>query len=354
LIGQRRTRTGYRLAAAAAGIAVLLTPIDASQASGPAWRLRLAIHYPPLMTNRSEYLVVLSGPDRTWFLGGSDVFGHGRPVAEVIANGVPRSADLPPGPHSWITAASAPSPTDIWAVTYLGGAVLHWNGANWVSVPRGNWKAGSRFTGVMALSPADVWVFGTSGRHHPGAGTWRFSGTRWTRVRGAGAGIFQADRAGHDDAWGIGNAGGTANALLHFNGTRWQRAEPRALTGFSYTHVLALSPADVWVAGSVRGVPKLGHFDGRQWSAVPMPGKTAATGMCNDGNGGLWIIANSGTAPSLVRHRAADGNWTRAVVSSSAADQILACALVRGSQRTWGAGKATAPQGSAAAAYFRG
>src|SRR5215472_255716 len=219
----------------------MLTPIYGSHASGPAWRLRLAIHYPPLMTNRSEYLVVLTGPHRTWFLGGSDVFGHGKPVAEVIANGVPRSALLPPGPHSWITAASAPSPTDIWAVTSLGGAVLHWNGAKWATAPRGNWKAGSRFTGVMALSPTDVWVFGTSGRHHPGAGT------------------FQADRAGHHDAWGIGNAGGTANALLHFNGTSWRRVKPPALAGFRYTHMLALSPADVWVAGSLRGAPKLGH-----------------------------------------------------------------------------------------------
>jgi len=354
LIGQRRAGSGYRLAAAVAGLAVMLTPVYGPQASDPAWRLRLAIHYPPLTTNRSEYLVVLTGPRRTWFLGGSDVFGHGKPVAEVIANGVPRSAVLPAGPHSWITAASAPSPTDIWAVTSLGGAVLHWNGAKWATAPRGNWKAGSRFTGVMALSPTDVWVFGTSGRHHPGAGTWHFSGTRWTRVSGAGAGIFQANRAGHNDAWGIGNAGGAANALLNFNGTRWRRVRPPALAGFRYTHVLALSPADVWVGGSVGGTPKLGHFDGRDWSALPMPGMTAATGLCNDGHGGLWVIANSGKAPSLVRHRAADGKWTRAVVSTGAADEILACALVPGTQRTWGAGKAAAPQGSAAAAYLRG
>jgi len=369
MIGQRRiganpgrARRGLAAALAAIGAAaggLTLTaaapiPAVASAAGHAAWRLRLAIHYLPPATNRSEYDVVLTGPSRTWFLGGSDIFGRGKPVAEQIANGVPHSAVLPTGPHSWITAASAPSPTDIWAVTYLGGSVLHWNGARWATAPRGNWKAGTRFTGVMALSPTDGWVFGTGGRHHPGAGTWHFSGTRWARVRGAAGGIFQAASAGRRDAWGIGDAGATGNALLHFNGTSWLRVRPPALAGFRYTHLLALSPADVWVAGSVAGVPRLGHFDGRGWAALQMPGKTAATGLCRDGRGGLWVIANSGTAPSLVRRRAADGTWTRAVVSSKAADEILACALIRGTQRAWGAGQAAAPQGSAAAAYRYG
>ncbi len=96
--------------------------------------------------------------------------------------------------------------------------------------------------------------------------------------------------------------------------------------------------------GTVAGRPKLGHFDGHGWSALRMPGTTAATGMCRDGRGGLWVIANSGASLSLVRDRARDGTWTKSVVSSDPADQVLACALIPGTQRTWGAGQAAAPQ----------
>jgi len=39
------------------------------------------------------------------------------------------------------------------------------------------------------------------------------------------------------------------------------------------------------------------------------------------------------------------------MVSANPADEVLACALVPGTTRAWGAGKAAAPQGSAAAAY---
>jgi hypothetical protein len=318
------------------------------------WALRLAIHYLPPATNRSQYDVVLAWPGQTWLLGGTNVAGQGKPKAVRLRNGIPRSTALPTGAHSWITAASALSRTSIWAVTSLGGSVLRWNGSAWLTEPRGNWKAGTRFTGITAISQKNVWVFGTAGRRHPGAGTWHFSGTAWTRVRGAADGIFLASAATATDIWGIGNAGATGNALLHFGGSTWRRVRPAHLAGFTFTHVLALSRTNVWVAGKVAGIPKLGHFDGHGWAAVRMPGRTAATGMCRDGRGGLWVIANSGTAPSVVRERSAAGVWTKALVSQNAADQIVACALVPGTKRAWGAGRADAPSGTAAAGYRTG
>ncbi len=329
---------------------MLAVALAVPAASPPAWTLRLAIHYLPPATNHSQYDVVLAWPGQAWFLGGTDIGGHGKPKAERIKNGIPRAFLLPAHEHSWITAASAPAPTDIWAVTFLGGYVLHWNGSRWLAAPRGNWKTGTRFTGITAVSPTDVWVFGTRGQRYPGAGTWHFNGTTWTRVTGPGGAIFQASSAAKSDIWGIGNAGSTGNALLHFGGKAWRRVRPAALAGFAFTHVLALSRSNVWVVGRAGGRPKLGHFDGHSWRALRMPGRVAATGMCRDGRGGMWVIANTGTAPSVVRERSAGGTWTTAMVSANPADEVLACALVPG-PRTWGAGKAAAPQGSAAAAY---
>jgi hypothetical protein len=343
-LGSTSRLAGWMLAA------VLTVPA----ASPPVWTLRLAIHYLPPATNHSQYDVVLAWPGQTWFLGGTDIGGHGMPEAERIKNGIPHSSLLPAHEHSWITAASAPARTDIWAVTFLGGYVLHWNGSRWRAAPRGNWKAGTRFTGITAISTTNVWVFGTAGRRYPGAGTWHFNGTRWTRVTGPGGGIFQASSAAKTDIWGIGNAERTGNALLHFGGSTWRRVRPAALAGFTFTHVLALSRSNVWVAGLVAGIPKLGHFDGHSWRALRMPGRTAATGMCRDGRGGLWVIANTGRSPSVVHERSVHGTWTTAMVSANPADEVLACALVPGTARAWGAGKAAAPQGSAAAAYRTG
>src|SRR5258706_460799 len=145
---------------------MLVVRLGVRAGSLPAWTLRLAFHYLPPATNHSQYDVVLAWPGQAWFLGGTDIGGHGKPKAERIKNGIPRAFLLPAHEHSWITAASAPAPTDIWAVTFLGGYVLHWNGSRWLAAPRGNWQTGARFTGITAVSPTDVWGFGTRGPRH--------------------------------------------------------------------------------------------------------------------------------------------------------------------------------------------
>ncbi len=355
-------RLAGRTAALAVAAAVAATGATAAAAAATGagagaaqvWHLKLAIHYLPPVTNRSQYDAVFAEPGQTWLFGGSDVGGHGKPEIERITNGVPHAARLPAGAHSWIAAASAPSPSDIWAVTYLGGTVLRWNGSAWAAAPRGGWRAGTRFTGITAVSPSDVWLFGTAGRRYPGAGTWHLSGSSWTRVRGAAAGIFQASKARPGEMWAVGNAGAPGNGLFRFGGRSWHRVRPAALAGFRYSRVLGLGARDVWVAGSVAGRPHLGHFDGRRWTRLPMPDGTVASGLCRDGRGGLWVIANSGSSPSVVRDRTAAGTWKKVLVSSDAADRVLACSLLAGTQRTWGAGQSAAPGGTAAAAYRYG
>lgn len=355
-------RSRFAAGLAAAGLALAGT---AAWGTGPAsppaarkaqWVPKLVTQYEPA-TNHSQYLAVISGPADTWFFGGSNLAGPGVPeVARRIGGGF-RFPALPPGLHSWIVAASAHAPRDIWAVTYLGGAVLHWNGAAWALAPRGGWRrAGTQFTGITAAAANSVWLFGAGSRRYRGAGTWHWDGAHWTHVRGIAGGIRQASAASATDIWAIGGIGGSLNALMQLRGTAWRHIAPAALAGFRYSDLLALAPGNVWVAGSVSGIPKLAHYDGSRWTRAAMPGSVAATGICRNGGGGLWVIANSGKGPSIVRQRSAAGSWTSATVSSSSANEVLACALVPGTRAVWGAGKAAVLQGpgTAAAAYGYG
>ena len=321
-------------------------------AGTPSWQLSLIVQYLP-STNQTQYVAVIAGARQAWVFGGSNLAGHGVPEVAHRINGQWGFPLLPAGLYSWIAAASAQSPADIWAVTHLGGFLLHWNGSNWQTEPRGGWRASVQFTGINAVSARSVWLFGAGSRGHPGGGTWHWDGTSWSPISGIAGGIRQASPVSATDMWAIGGIGGTMNALLRFSGSSWAHVTPAALAGFRYSDVVALAARNVWVAGLVAGQPKLAHYDGRGWTVRKMPGTVAATGICRDGRGGIWVIANSGKAPSELRDLSAAGRWTTATVSSSSADEILACALVPGTQAAWGAGKSAAlnVKGSAAAVY---
>ncbi len=322
--------------------------------SQKTWELKLATRWFPPLTSRSEFTNVVAEGRTGWFFGGSNFAGRGVPEIERRNNGHWHTETLPSGLHSSISAASAVSPDNIWAVTYLGGAVLNWHGSHWHVIPGGGWSSNAQVTGIVAFSSQNVWLFGANGRRHRGAGTWHLSGTRWVQVGGMAADIYQASAASPTDMWGFGGVQGSRNALLRFRGSTWAHVRPAALAGFTYSFVLALSPTSVWVAGSVAGTPKLGHYDGHGWTSLSMPALVPATGMCRDGRGGLWVIANSNFGPSFVLDRSASGHWTTVPVGRTSASQVLACALLPGRTSTWGAGKAPAPSGSAAAVYAYG
>ncbi len=325
-----------------------------SGAADPAWRLELAISPVNGATSRTEFDTVIVEAGRAWFLGGSDVGRHGYPLGWSLHDGHQEPAGFSTYVPGWITAASATSPTNMWAVTNLG-TVYQWDatGSTWAVAPGGNWALGTRFTGITALSPTDVWVFGTNGTRYPGAGTWQWSGpsSGWTDVTGAASAVYQASAASASDIWGIGGTHGSNSTLLHYGGSSWRRVRPAALAGFRYTHVLAFGGKNVWLAGSVGGSPRLAHYNGRSWTSLPMPGSTAATGVCRDGHGGIFVVANSGDGTSIVRDRSASGTWRTTSVSKSPANEVLACALDARSGAVWGAGKAAAPKASAAAGY---
>ena len=166
--------------------------------------------------------------------------------------------------------ASAPSANDIWAITGLGGYVLHWNGARW---SRAKHLPGSgELTGATALGPKNVWVFGAGG-FIGGLGTWHYNGRSWARQAAATKdGLATASAVSAKDIWAIGGSAAPDNMIYRYNGRAWKAVHSKTLSGQAFRGILATSDSDVWASVSNAG-PKawLVHRHGTTWSRVNVP-----------------------------------------------------------------------------------
>jgi hypothetical protein len=266
-------------------------------------------------------------------------------------------ASLPSGLTSWIVAASAASPKDIWAVSHLGGYVLNWAQGQWTTVSGWTPLPGKRFTGITAITKNNVWVFGTSSGATPGTGTWHYAGGTWTQPGSIASDIYRASDLGASSIWAVGGVGGKQNAVEHYDGTTWTQVTAKALAGVRFTAVLAQSADSVWVAGRARQRgrerPKLVHWNGKHWVRIAVPGRAIPSKISSDGHDGVWVVANSAKG-SWVRHRSLHGRWRRTKIGSSPSTEIAAIARIPGTASLWGGGRTKDGTGTDAAVYARG
>jgi hypothetical protein len=331
---------------AAAALLSLAGTWPAQAAASPGWRVVFTRHYQA--NEDSGYNAALAfGPDNAWVFGGSSVGGNnGYPVAEHWNGKAWGAVALPAGLSGSIVAASSSSASDIWAVSGLNGYVLHWNGATWsVALQLAETSYPSQFTGVTAVSPTDVWVFGgvLNGRTGlVGYGTWHFNGKQWAKVTGTGRNIVEASAVSASDIWAFGGPDDSADNVEQFTGSAWHLVSVPASAGFPY-YVLALSAGSVWLAGedtaASQAYATLTHWNGRAWTgfAVPVPAPSQINAMAPDGQGGLWIEGeNQSSGQAWLLHRSASGAWTKTTLP--AASQIASLALIPGTASLWGAG----------------
>src|SRR5262245_58745973 len=256
-------------ASACAAALALSAGMSAQAASGPGWRVVFSHHYSTGLIG-SAYLAVTS-PSRTaaWAVGGAGGNGNpatGRPVGARWHHGSWQAIRLPSGLSGALVAVSADSAKDAWAVSLFTGYVLHWNGTRWAVAKRFPLHGvPAELTGVTALSPSNVWVFGGPGAH-PGLGTWHFNGHSWQHVTsGASAGIETASALSATNMWAIGSASDPDDSIAHFTG-RWNTVRATALSGLGFTAIAAVSRHDVWAAGTVEtnsSRPRLVHLTSR-------------------------------------------------------------------------------------------
>jgi hypothetical protein len=283
--------------------------------SVPGWRMSLTRHYGAAGdASGFSALVALSRTD-AWAFGGTNPGGAGAPVALQWNGSSWRPWPLPAGLPDFIGDASASSSRDIWAVSYAGGYVLHWNGTRWLVARR--WRRPDILTGVTALSPSDVWVFGTANDGVPGLGTWHFDGRTWTQVGGLAGQIYRASAVSPRSIWAVA-ATRQGGFLVHYDGRSWQRAGAAspALAGLTLDAVLAQRDG-VWAAGNQwrprgDGALVIVHFNGRQWIRTGTSWPADTERLAPDGAGGIWITADNAGASggSLVGHQTRAGQLT--------------------------------------------
>lgn len=318
--------------------------VAAAHGSPDAWRISVTAHYGGRAADASGFAaVVASGPAAAWAFGGTNPGGSSVPVA-LRWNGVRwQRSTLPAGLDDFISTASAPTSSDIWAASYFGGYLLHWDGTRW-SVAR-RWPGQGALTGVTAVSPVDVWVFGTSAAGSPGLGTWHLADGKWLRAAGLAAHIYRASALSWRDIWAI---GGKAHGSFveRFDGRDWDQI-PTApgLTGARLHDVLALSPDSVWIAGNLpassgEGRLVLAHWDGRQWRTFVLPARVAAGRLAPDGHGGAWVTATTGEARSgaMFLHLSWSGHYASTTVDHGLGNGVSDIAIIPGTTSFWASG----------------
>lgn len=325
---------------AAATAAVISGIVPAQAATSPGWRQVHSQHYGPANDYSIYFAVVATAKNSAWVLGGSDESGGNGTSQHPVAthwNGTSWGGYvMPSGTTDSVIAASAPSTSDIWAVTGLGGDVLHWNGSRWTVAK--HLAGAGELTGVTALSATNVWVFGGGGETG-GLGTWHYNGSSWQQRKGSAVGLERASALSANSIWAVGSGTSIDSTIQHFNGTSWQTVSAKALSGLQFSGIRAFSSTNVWAtAVSLGGVQPayLVHYNGSSWTRINVPWSGVfVNSPVSDGHGGLWLTGLSvSTNQSYVIHRTSSGAWSRTAVSAG----LQGLALLPGTTSLWAVG----------------
>jgi hypothetical protein len=345
-----RRHTTHRVAA---------RPLLARSASGDGWRMAIERHYGPAHDASGYSAVVAPSQSDIWAFGGTNPGGTSSPVAVRLDGSHWRPWTLPAGLSGFISDASAPTRRDIWAVSDSASFVLHWNGTHWLVI-RG-WHRSGLVSGITALSPTNVWLFGTSAGGARGLGTWHFNGQSWARVTGSAGEIHVASAVSRRDIWAVA-ATRRGGFIEHFDGHSWRRADPgRRLDGATLDSVVALSHDNVWVVGNLttrqggEGRLVLAHLVGRRWYTTVTPWDADTGRLAADGEGGVWITADAVgvRTDALIGHLTPNEPATWDSVQYGLGSGITDIAVNSGTGAAWLTGGVLTRAGGNAAVWSR-
>jgi hypothetical protein len=345
-------RVGLKVAVGVSTVALAIgAALPAQAASSPGWRVSASVHYGAANTYSAFWDVAAVSSKVAWAVGGLNDAQTGKPAAYRWTGKSWRASSLPKGLENSLSAISAPSAKDIWAVSDLGGYILHYNGSKWSTATK-RFSGFGELTGVTAFSPRNVWVFGGPGAYPP-FGTWHFNGSTWKEDSAATkAGIVMASAVSTANMWAIGSVSVGADSLFHYTGT-WHQAKASALSGLHFSDILALSSTNVWAAASNGGAKSyLIHTTRHGWSRISVPWSVDVGQLTTDGHGGFWLTAQSSTGTGWVLHWSAAGSWRRTSLADSGG--VFGITRIPGSTSLWATGTVDTKSGANATIWADG
>ena len=235
-----------------------------------------------------------------WAVGESSNASAGTEVPLALNwNGTTWSSVPTPTPSgstpNWsFESVAASSASDAWAVgEQVAGTKIHdslyehWNGTAWSVVAGPN---EGPLTAALDFSPTNAYAFADFSVLH-------WNGTAWSVVSG-GLPALQVSADSPDDIWGIYRN----NMVTHYNGTSWSTYTLSAPSGTPvFESVAALSPTDVYVAGTTGTAPVLEHYNGKSWQVMTLPSSFSSYGLnaiTAKSDSDIWVFSNTGS-PSV-------------------------------------------------------
>lgn len=185
-----------------------------------------------------------------------------------------------------------------------------------------DYAGGHGFADIAATGPNDAWAVGTAPCCEPDARKIsHWDGAAWTSVAlpAAPAGALEPTLAtvgasSPDDVWAFGNGMDGPAFGHHWDGAGWQTTT--FPTDLRIRETAVIGPGDVWVTGlemtATGEGPFTEHFDGSQWTRVPLPDAVQdVSAISADAAGDLWATAYTEGVVSVALHW--DGSAWRTV-----------------------------------------
>jgi hypothetical protein len=185
------------------------------------------------------------------------------------------------------------------------------------------------FFSVSGTSPSDIWAVGEDGGSALLIEHW--DGTSWSTVKSKqyrpNSALYDVVAIAHDDVWAVGYYTPIPESnqrlfLVHWNGAEWtEEAAPdpvRTGTGQLFD-VDATASDDVWAVGIYEGSPVSLHWNGTDWNSVPItdPGPAVSDlhGVSIVSPNDVWAVGRYGS-DTLILHW--DGaSWSTQTTSFS-------------------------------------